>query len=138
VAQTKRRAAQLGVPARFLPDLNRDEIGRRFEDDDHAYVNKCFYPWYAIRINPYGVVYPCAMNIDMGNLRTESLARIWNSPKYIQFRQKLSDVRLFPKCAKCCALTNKVWDYLPAKRRRLRGQRPATHNGQESPSSPLP
>ena len=113
VNEVKRRAHELGVVARFLPDLSRDEIQLQYEDDEYSYVNKCFHPWMALRVNPYGLVYPCSMNVEMGNVREEPLTTIWNGPKYIEFRKQLKQEGLFPKCAKCCVLTNKMWDYLP-------------------------
>ena len=113
VCQVKRRADELGVVARVLPDLNHEQLQRQYKDDSFSYVNKCFLPWYALRVNPYGVVYPCSMNVEMGNIRNEHLSAIWNGPKYVAFRKRLKQERLFPKCAKCCALTNKMWDYLP-------------------------
>lgn len=97
----------------FSPNLRKSEIYRRFMDDSYSYVDKCFYPWYEIRINPYGVVYPCSMNVDMGDLRKKPLSKIWNNQKYIGFRKALKENKLFPKCKKCCKLNNKIWDYLP-------------------------
>lgn len=113
VCEVREKAARQHVPTRFFPDLDRSEIRRRFEDDNYSYVNKCFQPWFAVRVNPYGVVYPCSMNVEMGNVRSQPLSAIWNNQKYIDFRRELKNVKLFPKCAKCCALTNKLWDYLP-------------------------
>jgi MoaA/NifB/PqqE/SkfB family radical SAM enzyme len=106
-------ARETGVDVRFQPDLKGSQILRRFHDDQFVYVNKCFYPWYALRINPYGEVYPCSINIEMGNLREMGLAEIWNGEKYIWFRKKLKGEKLFPKCVKCCKLDNKLWRYLP-------------------------
>ncbi|RMF94391.1 MAG: radical SAM protein, partial [Candidatus Schekmanbacteria bacterium] len=59
------------IPVRFSPPLKGDEIPKRFSDDSFAYAYKCFYPWYAVRVNPYGDVYPCSMNITMGNIKDE-------------------------------------------------------------------
>ena len=49
---------------RLMRDLNGrsaeklvEEIGKRFFDVTHAYVESCFYPWKSARVNPYGEVY---------------------------------------------------------------------------------
>lgn len=113
VVETKRFARDIGVSVTFEPDLTKEEIRRRFEDDTYAYTNKCFYPWYALRINPYGAVYPCSMNMRMGSIREEPLSAIWNNEAYIRFRTKLKQQMLFPKCAKCCKLNDQLWTHLP-------------------------
>jgi radical SAM protein with 4Fe4S-binding SPASM domain len=116
VEQAKEAARALGVTVSFTPNLRGREIELRFADDAHAYTNKCFYPWYSTRVNPYGIVYPCSMNIVMGNVREKTLEEIWNDEPYARFRRALRTHRLFPKCAKCCALNNKMWNYLPPSR----------------------
>lgn len=103
----------IGVKATFAPPLKDDEIYRHFYDDTYSYTNKCFYPWHKVRVSPYGEVYPCSMNILMGNIRDENFSKIWNNEKYVDFRRSLKKNKLFPKCAKCCVLNNKLWSYLP-------------------------
>jgi radical SAM protein with 4Fe4S-binding SPASM domain len=62
-------------------------------------------------------VYACGpISISMGNITEEPLSKIWNNEKYKEFRRNLRSHGLFPKCTKCCALNNKVWQYLPALR----------------------
>lgn len=114
VSQVKEYAGKIGVKATFEPDLKGDEIKRRFYDDTYAYVDKCFYPWYGTRVNPYGVVYPCSMNVSLGNIRQTPLYQIWNNKAYVDFRCSLKEHKLFPKCVKCCKLNNKLWNYLPS------------------------
>jgi radical SAM protein with 4Fe4S-binding SPASM domain len=106
-----------GVKANFSPNLTPAQVKRRYEDDYDAYVNKCFYPWQHVRVNPYGEVYACGpISIGMGSVTKAPLAEIWNNAKFRAFRRKLRSHRLLPKCAKCCALNNKTWRYLPALR----------------------
>ena len=38
----------------FMPDLKPRDVQRRYEDDSHAPVGKCFYAWHHARVNPYG------------------------------------------------------------------------------------
>jgi len=102
------------VKVSFQPPLNENEIAKRFYDDFFTYTSKCFYPWYAMRINPYGEVYPCSMNIIMGNIREERIEDIWNNKKYVEFRKALKRQGIFPRCTKCCKLNYKFWSYLPS------------------------
>lgn len=83
---------------------NLTEIIRRFGDPHYRDNNKCMYPWYAMRIDPSGSVYPCSVSIPLGNVRSEHLADIWNGEPYVRFRRLLRKQRLFPKCSKCCIL----------------------------------
>ena len=72
----------------------------------HSYLanNKCLYPWYATRMNPYGDIYNCSLQTFMGNVLEQPLASIWNSERYVSFRQTLRTEGVFPQCARCCAL----------------------------------
>lgn len=110
----KQEAKKDGIRVSFQPDLKEQDVERRFYDDSFSYSSKCFYPWYAVRINPYGDVYPCSMGIRMGNITDNKLGKIWNNDVYMKFRKALIKQKLFPKCAKCCVLNNKLWSYLPA------------------------
>jgi len=114
IEKIKQKEKTLGIKATFQPPLKGEEIHLRFNDDSAAYATKCFLPWYKTIVNPYGNVYPCSMNILMGNIRDDSLSNIWNNDKYVNFRKSLKQNKLFPKCVKCCALTNKLWSYLPS------------------------
>lgn len=115
VEQVMARAKQSKVRVNFLPPLQGSEVFRRFfEDEKYAYATKCFYPWYALRLNPYGDIYPCSMGVTMGNVREQNLDAIWNGEKYVRFRRALKKQKLFPKCAKCCVLNTKLWSHLPA------------------------
>ena len=92
------------------------ELHEHFFNDEHAYVNHCFHPWHSMRINPYGEVYPCPMNVLMGHVRENKISDIWNNNNYINFRRELRSVGIWPKCTKCCVLTNKLNDKLPLLR----------------------
>ena len=113
IEKIKQKEKTLGIKATFQPPLKGREIYRRFYDDSFSYTTKCFLPWYGVRVNPYGDVYPCSMNVLMGNIRNETLGSIWNNERYVGFRKSLKKNKLFPKCVKCCVLTNKLWSYLP-------------------------
>ena len=40
--------------------------------------------------------------VEVGDLRQQSLAEIWNSPRYVELRQKLLEHGIFPVCRRCC------------------------------------
>jgi radical SAM protein with 4Fe4S-binding SPASM domain len=117
IEQIEAKAASLGVKINIQPNLKSpEELNSRFYDDESAYVHHCYYPWFAMRINPYGEVYPCQMNVSMGNMKRDSLVDVWNNAAYVSFRKSLRKVGIWPKCTKCCALSNKLWDRLPRLR----------------------
>jgi len=108
------KGEEYGIPVGFGPPLKTPEqMERRFLDDEYAFVEKCFYPWKTFRISPYGDVYSCSIDVAFGNVRDQSVIDIWNNDAYQTFRRALKKRRLFPKCAKCCALNNEFWKYLP-------------------------
>ncbi|MBI5788367.1 MAG: radical SAM protein [Candidatus Schekmanbacteria bacterium] len=97
----------------ILPHLKGEELFKYFNQDSYSYCNKCFVPWYTSRINPYGMVYPCSIDNKIGNVRKTPFPQLWNSQAYCNFRRKLKDIGLFPKCNKCCMLNNRLWNLLP-------------------------
>ncbi|MFH1776267.1 MAG: radical SAM protein [Candidatus Omnitrophota bacterium] len=114
IKECKEKARQNNINVTFNPALEKnDELEKYFTNHSYAYVSKCFYPWYSSRIDPFGNVYPCSIDTLMGNVNELAFSKIWNSTKYRNFRKILKREKLFPKCAKCCVLTNKIWDYLP-------------------------
>ncbi len=83
---------------------SKEYLWRHYYEPSFAEANKCLYPWYATRVNPYGDVYPCSVMADLGNVRQGGIESIWNGPRYVQFRNKLRKAGLFPKCTKCTML----------------------------------
>ncbi len=113
LAEAKKTGRKYGIEVKSSPPLKKREVNSYFNDSDFTFTDKCLYPWYHVRVNPYGEVNPCSLNMPMGNIRTETLAKIWNNEKYRQFRVNLKKNRLFPKCSRCCALNERIWTYLP-------------------------
>ena len=117
IREIRQKERLYGIKANFTPNLTPEEVRNRYEDDTHAYANKCFYAWYHARVNPYGDVYACGpISLSMGNVTEHPLAQIWNNQKYRAFRTALKRHQLFPKCTKCCALNTKLWSFLPLLR----------------------
>jgi len=115
VERAEAKGAEYGIPVSFAPGFkSKEAVQRRFHEPDYTFVEKCFYPWKAARINPYGDVYSCSIDVDFGNVREAPFSEIWNNDAYRTFRKTLKAHRIFPKCTKCCALNNAFWNYLPA------------------------
>lgn len=106
-------AKRYNVKLNFRPPLKDGEIEKRFSESGFSYCSKCFYPWFETRLDPYGNIYPCSIDIPMGNIRHQTLQEIWNSRQYRNFRKSLKKHKLLPACSKCCKLNNKLWSYLP-------------------------
>lgn len=109
----KKKQKKYNIEVNLQPHLKGDEIRKYYFNDKFSYASKCFYPWYSLRIYPYGEVHPCAMTVCIGNVRNTSIKDIWNNEKFIDFRKQLRQQGIFPKCTKCCALNTKLWSYLP-------------------------
>lgn len=62
---------------------------------------ECSLPWSRLSVSPHGDVYPC-LSYLVGNVREDSLARIWNSPRFRAFRTGLDRKRLSNYCLGCC------------------------------------
>lgn len=112
IRELKEYASLQKVNISFIPNLKDQQYEDRFYNEESSFCNKCFYPWYATRISPNGDVYPCSINVKMGNVRDDSILKIWNNSRYKSFRRILKKQKLFPTCTKCCALQYKHWSYL--------------------------
>jgi radical SAM protein with 4Fe4S-binding SPASM domain len=121
IEKTEKLADRMQVKINIEPHIKeRTDLHNYFYSDEYAYTHHCFYPWFAMRINPYGNVYPCLMSVYTGNLRNNQLKEIWNNEAYVDFRKALRRVGIWPKCTKCCMLNNnynnRLWNKLPKMR----------------------
>lgn len=66
----------------------------------------CRFPWIAVNICPNGDVSPCPdyPHFVAGNVKEESFSKIWNGPRFRDFRRKLAEQGRFPICTSCCHL----------------------------------
>ena len=100
----KRLAGRSGVAVSMEIETSIRELRERYYACSHFAHNKCFYPWFAARMNPYGDIYNCSLLNLMGNVREQPLKAIWNSSHYVAFRLSLRQHGLFPQCQRCCSL----------------------------------
>lgn len=78
----------------------------------------CTFPWYAMVICADGTVTPCPQDywakMNMGNVKTTSLADIWNGNEYRQLRIAFrTDINKLPLCRKCDRLHRKTIGGIP-------------------------
>jgi MoaA/NifB/PqqE/SkfB family radical SAM enzyme len=104
----KRNAHEAGVNIQIKPEVTLSEFSDYYSNKMDLSSFYCIHPWSQTIISPYGDVYPCYM-LSMGNVREESLLKIWNGNKYRDFRTSLKKHRLFPQCLGCCFMTRKRW-----------------------------
>jgi MoaA/NifB/PqqE/SkfB family radical SAM enzyme len=109
VARIKAREEGHGVPVTFLPDLRVEEIHRQYTDEHFTAANKCFHPWLATRVDPWGQMYPCWIDLRLGDVREHGFLPLWNSQRYRKFRQTIREKKLLPKCTTCPALADRTW-----------------------------
>lgn len=119
VARIKAERAGRKVPVKFMPDLDAAQIRRQYTDPLFVYANKCFHPWLATRIDPWGQMYPCWIDIRLGDVREHGFLGLWNGATYRKFRRTIREKKLLPKCTTCCALTDKTWSSVPTLNRGL-------------------
>jgi MoaA/NifB/PqqE/SkfB family radical SAM enzyme len=100
----------------FSPDLSAEEIKLQYTDEMFAFANKCFYAWYATRIDPWGQMYPCWIDLRLGDVRKTSFEELWNGEAYRGFRRMIRSKKLVPKCTTCCVLNDKYWSKVPTFR----------------------
>lgn len=92
-----------GSRVAFTPVLTDEELrswySPRFRSRRH-----CLFAWRALFIYPNGDAYPCeSISYPMGNVFEEGFFKVWNNPRYRDFRKALKK-GLFPACARCCKL----------------------------------
>ena len=82
-----------------------NKIERKFEFE-YKRKNSCLYGWRSVVIQWNGDVVPCCNdwngNLILGNLKENTLKKIWNNEKYIQFRKQLIKGKIdFQPCMNC-------------------------------------
>jgi len=101
------RASRPKIPYLLIPDLTDDQIRRYFREPANTFgYTRCVSPWYVVEIGPNGDVATCRDYPDYicGNIKEESLPRIFNGRRYRRFREVLKKHKLLPICGRCCGL----------------------------------
>lgn len=103
----------------FVPDIYGKDLEKYYKASD--FVNgfdECKALWFSCLMASDGKIYPATRcyNIEMGDLKNDSLKNIFNSNKFKHFRSILKGKAL-PACARCCAVwtgshNKKILDWL--------------------------
>ena len=64
-------------------------------DDLKKSKSFCIIPWVHLQFEPHNKVIPCCLtspyNYDLGDLSTNTIEEIWNSPKQKALRREMED-----------------------------------------------
>lgn len=95
-------AASKGITINWRPGQSIDDL-EHYYTPDRPLRGQCFYPFFGGRVTYDGKVHFCPfIRVEVGDLRDQSLEAIWNSPRYVELRQKLLEHGIFPVCRRCC------------------------------------
>lgn len=92
---------QFGMPILFFPSIKTKDLFHYYNDFDYPFKRTCTFPWLALRVQPEGGLTTCN-GLELGNIRTEKLKRIWNGHKNNEFRKKLRKSGISRNCNRCC------------------------------------
>lgn len=100
--ETTAAASAAGIPLR-LPRMPREQLLRYYSAGTNLSQFDCRSVWSALNIGADGSVCPCFI-YKAGDVREQSLRRIWNGPRMRAFRLRLKRQGPFPICDGCCEL----------------------------------
>lgn len=92
-------------PVFIVPPLSSSQVADYYRRPGAVFGRKgCVSPWLQAEIRPDGGVTFCPDFPDYiaGNIKSDSLLRIWNGPRARRFRRVLRENGLFPVCNRCC------------------------------------
>jgi hypothetical protein len=78
-------------------------------------AGRCLYPFMHARVSFSGKMFFCPfIRVEVGDLTKQTLAEVWNSPRYVELRKTLLEEELFPVCRRCCKVELTSQPSLPA------------------------
>jgi radical SAM protein with 4Fe4S-binding SPASM domain len=86
---------------RYTPPIPLSSIVAHYNGNLTPSCLDCHATWTTAHVGPYGDLFPC-FSYSMGNIRNNSLMKIWNGLPYRQFRTALKRAQAFPGCVGCC------------------------------------
>ncbi len=63
--------------------------------------HKCLFPWTELSVTASGDCFPC-LSYRVGNIKDGGTKKVWNGPKYVEFRKRIRKAGLLPSCQGCC------------------------------------
>jgi MoaA/NifB/PqqE/SkfB family radical SAM enzyme len=96
------RCRERGLRFDMRPKV-KPSIVRSYYTPGAPLQGRCLYPFLYARVSFSGKMYFCPfIRVEVGDLTTQTLEEVWNSPKYVALRKTLVDEQLFPVCRRCC------------------------------------
>ena len=92
-----------GINVYFTQQLSSEQIAMHYADSEcPVFSDRCYYPWFGARINPYGEVSICKDDcLGVGNILEKPLLDLYNNYRSGMFREYLKN-SLLPLCSRCC------------------------------------
>jgi len=88
--------------------MRKEEIIKYYTDLSYVRAKRCTVAWDSIFIRANGDVMFCPdewmVDFKLGNIREHTISELWNNEKAKLFRRELLKHKLFPACARCCAI----------------------------------
>ena len=104
----KRASGFNSCPVYIMPNLTDEADLRKYYTDHSATFgfNQCVSIFQCPEIDSNGDVSPCRDYHDyiVGNIKDTKLTELWNSERYVKFRQSISQEGIMPVCTRCCGL----------------------------------
>ena len=95
-------------PVFIHPKLTKEQIKRYYMDPLFMKTSACGVAWGSITIKANGDAMFCPdewiADFKLGNIRSAKIKDMWNGEKAGKFREEIYKRKLFPACARCCAI----------------------------------
>ena len=97
------RFKDFSIPFQMIPQLSDYEI-KNWYTKEFKSNRPCHFIWHSTYLYPDGTLKSCHfLQEPFGNIREQSIKKIWNCPEYQNFRTKIK-AKMSPACARCCKL----------------------------------
>ena len=95
-------------PVFIHPLMTSQQISSYYSDLSFTNKGRCLIAWNTILVKANGDVMFCPdewMNdFRLGNVKSQSVEKMWHGEKARKFREELYKHKLFPACARCCVI----------------------------------
>ncbi len=92
----------------IMPSIVEPEALERYytQHNDTFGFDQCVSIFQTPEIDSDGSLSPCRDYHDyiVGNVKEQTLTELWNSPRYVAFRQSVQKDGIMPVCTRCCGL----------------------------------
>lgn len=93
----------------FIPEMASKEVLYKYYNEPLTKIKdkQCFVPWISSSIQANGdviILARCGIQIDIGNIKDKNLKDLWYGDELQEFRNKLSENKMFPVCTRCCGV----------------------------------